>query len=93
MHQTTKILERLIDIMEDAPLLFIPETTVLNVFISWCGVSIVAPHKNVLGLWHALVVRTCRFAFATMDLSLGSLFFLRFPSSFPLTLTDCNLIN
>jgi hypothetical protein len=93
MHRATRILERLIDITENAPLLFIPETTVLNVFISCCGVPIVAPHKNVLGLWHALVVGTSRFAFATVGLNLGSLFFLSFPSSFPLTLTDCNLIN
>jgi hypothetical protein len=34
-----------------------------------------------------------RFAFATAGLNLGSLFFLIFPSSFPLTLTDSNLIN
>jgi hypothetical protein len=93
MHRSTRILERLIDITENAPLLFIPETTVLNVFISWYGIPIDAPNKNVLGLWHALVVGTSRFAFATVGLSFGNFGFLSIPSSFPLTLTDSNLIN
>jgi hypothetical protein len=93
MHRSTWILEMLIDITVNGPLLFIPKTTVLNIFISGCGVPIVAPHKNVISLRHALVVGTSIFAFAMTGLSLGSLLFLSFPSSFPLTLTDSNLIN
>jgi hypothetical protein len=93
MHRSIRILERLIDITENAPLLFILETTVLNVFISWCGVPIVAPHKNVLGLWHALVVGTSRFAFATAGLSFGNFGFLSFSLSCPLFPMDCNLID
>jgi hypothetical protein len=75
MHRSSWILERLIDITVDGPLLFIPKTTVLNVFISGCGVPIVAPHKNVFSLRHALVVGMCIFAFATTGLSLATFAF------------------
>jgi hypothetical protein len=93
MHRSTWILERLIDITVDGPLLFIPKTMVLNVFISGCGVLIVALHKNVFSLSHALVVGTSLFAFAAMGLSFGNFCFLSISFSFPLTLTECNLIN
>jgi hypothetical protein len=92
-HRSSWILERLTDIMVDGPLLFTPKTTVLNFFISGCGIPIVVPHKNVVRLRHGLVVWSSVFPFATMGLSLGKLFFLSVPSSFPLTLTEHNLIN
>jgi hypothetical protein len=93
MHRATRILERLIHITENPPLFLIPESTVLNIFISICGILVVAPQNNVVGLRHALIVRTSRFAFATAGLSLGSLLFLSLPGSLSLTLTDSNLIN
>jgi hypothetical protein len=93
MHRPGWILQALINITVDGPLLLTPKTTALNVFISGFGVPIIAPHENVFRLEHVLVVGSCLFPFVTMSLSFGKLFFLNFPSSFPLTLTNHNLIN
>jgi hypothetical protein len=93
MHGPGWILQGLIHITVVGPLLLTPKTMVLNVFISRCGVPIVAPHENRVRLRHGLVVWSSVFPFAMMGLSLGKLFFLSVPSSFPLALTDHNLIN
>jgi hypothetical protein len=61
--------------------------------VTGCGIPIVAPHKNVFSLSHALVVGMCLFAFATTGLSFGNFCFLSIPFSFPLTLTEHNFIN
>jgi hypothetical protein len=93
MHRPGWILQGLINITVDGPLLLTPKTMVLNVFISGCGVPIVAPHENVVRLGHGLVVGSSVFPFAMTGLCLSKLLFLEFPNSFPLTLTDHNLFN
>jgi hypothetical protein len=92
MHGTSWVLQTLIDIMEDEPLLLTPKTTVLNLFITGCGVPIIAPHNNVVRLRHALVVGSCCFPFAP-SLNFCWIFLLRFSCSLPLTLMDHHFIN